>query len=95
MIKIIAITIVLHVVCCDGFNIESRIINGQKSAPFKYPFYVFLTIYNAEGVEFMCGGTLISDTYVLFSITFSLFSWEMLKTRELYFSALASFPDGF
>lgn len=50
---------------CMSVKIEPRIIKGESSTPGQFPFFVFLTFPLPNGKTSLCGGSLISNQWVL------------------------------
>lgn len=49
----------------DAFKIQPKIINGQNAYDGQFPYYTSLQILLESGNGSSCGGTLISDKWVL------------------------------
>lgn len=43
----------------------NRIINGNRTALFEFPWMALLSYQTPTGVDFRCGGTIINDRYIL------------------------------
>lgn len=46
---------------------EERIAGGNTASPNEYPWQALLDIYRKNGVHYVCGGSLISNQWVLTS----------------------------
>lgn len=46
-------------------NYEQKIVHGFKARPTQFPFIAFLEIKSMHGQGMVCGGSLISDRWVL------------------------------
>lgn len=66
MMKLIALVLVVfsQFQSEDAFSVKPRIVNGRTAAEGKYPYYVLLFIHR-EDRKFRCGGTLLTDEFVL------------------------------
>lgn len=65
MKKLLSIALVaLQLIGCFCFVVRPRILNGSKSRPRQFPFYVYL---ESDGIDDdtvrTCGGSLISDRF--------------------------------
>lgn len=49
----------------NGLDIQPRIVNGFAAKRSEYPFYVFLVTKNAQRKVGWCGGSLISDRFIV------------------------------
>lgn len=49
----------------DAFKIQPRIRNGYTASDRQFPYYVFLNIALTTRGNFSCGGTLLSDEFIL------------------------------
>lgn len=60
------ISIVLYFVfgCCITLELKPRIINGFPSRHAQFPYHAHLNIIDERGRK-ICGGTLLSDTWIL------------------------------
>ncbi|KAK9878521.1 hypothetical protein WA026_022419 [Henosepilachna vigintioctopunctata] len=50
---------------CGRINIDSKIVRGNLTGLFEFPWMALLSYRLARGPEFRCGGTVINDRYIL------------------------------
>lgn len=63
--KISIFLIISFAIFCNAYKIEPKIKNGYTSKRGQFPFYAFLAIANKERAVSWCGGSLISNLWIL------------------------------
>lgn len=61
---LVCVILILAIISIHGFPDGNRIVNGQDASAGQFPFQVLLRITSLWGLS-LCGGTLISDQWVL------------------------------
>lgn len=61
MFKLLALSLLLQLAVGDGFSLQPRIVNGIRSNPADFPFFVLLLVHYPNGQGQLCGSTLIND----------------------------------
>ncbi|XP_044265436.1 uncharacterized protein LOC123011851 [Tribolium madens] len=50
---------------CGYFDTDNKIVNGNKTGLFEFPWMALLSYRTARGPQFKCGATIINERYIL------------------------------
>ncbi|XP_063907843.1 serine protease grass-like [Zophobas morio] len=50
---------------CGHFDADNKIVNGEKTGLFEFPWMALLSYRTRNGPQFKCGGTIINQKYIL------------------------------
>lgn len=78
-----------------GEALDTRIVNGSTATVNQFPWFVAVRSYTSRGLKSICGGSLISRTWVIFVDTtaiaiYKAFVWNLLRFSRLLTAPMAT-----
>lgn len=92
MITIFTVIFLLQFTYSHGFHIQPRIINGHRSNPQDFTFYVGITSFTVKNNQVytgLCGASLISDRFIFYFLLLRISLYSFFQND------LCSSTDGF